>query len=364
MAALEVVNNIPRPIECRAVSLSFLNQFCLDNEIFVGGCNAEIKTEEVVEKIVKPACEVEKCNFVEHYLMNKNNDSSGAEEAISQVGGSDEISTATHFVSHAWSYPFLVIIDTLRGFVEESNAMAKYISTPEGADAYAKLRHCTDGGMDFITLAASLPHESIENFKEPLYYFWFDIFAINQHAGTEQVDDLNHLDDAIRVPKKTIAVLYPYDKPENLSRSWCLHEIIVSVKYECELIIRLKTEDRKKFVSMLDDYSQIDQWLEILKNINVKKAEAKFEADRIRILNNAKEMKGEIPGYSSKIVSGCKRVNWLVKNALLNALNEYTSVAFKVSQEEEFRMFGMDEPLRYKDSDDEPNSDDDNDSDY
>ncbi len=170
-----------REMQHRAVSLHFLEQFCLENDIRPECKNEKLETWQVVEHIIKPATSATRCNYAEHFL-----NSAQLIEPSQLPAGSHPtdhptkmISTATHFLSHVWSYPFLVIIKVVREFVTELHEvqMKGLIEDSEVAD-------------------------QIDNESNVTFYFWLDIFAINQHTGVEQSDDLSHLEHAITVPER------------------------------------------------------------------------------------------------------------------------------------------------------------------
>jgi hypothetical protein len=53
-------------------------------------------------------------------------------------------------------------------------------------------------------------------------FCWVDIFAISQHPGTAQMDDLDGLKDVIKDAEQTLMVLDPAGVV--LTRIWCLFE--------------------------------------------------------------------------------------------------------------------------------------------
>ena len=95
---------------------------------------------------------------------------------------------ANHFVSHAWSYPFGLLL----GVLEQGQAEA-----PSGTTVY----------------------------------FWLDVFAINQHR-VHDPDQLAQVDVPIETSQSLLMVMAPWSRPTPLTRMWCLFEVLKAVLHE------------------------------------------------------------------------------------------------------------------------------------
>ncbi|KAG2484060.1 hypothetical protein HYH03_017080 [Edaphochlamys debaryana] len=103
-------------------------------------------------------------------------------------------------------------------------------------------------------------------------YVWVDIFAVNQHPGQEQDDDLAQLNTAItNASGGTLVVLDHQAGP--LGRVWCLFEIWITVRDKGLGALHLLTYGFTNN-DIRDCFQAID----------VKTARATNEADRLRIL--------------------------------------------------------------------------------
>eukprot|EP01047_Picozoa_sp_COSAG01_P055315 COSAG01_NODE_6145_length_3825_cov_7.907944_2_plen_311_part_00 len=91
----------------------------------------------------------------------------------------------THFLSHAWTYKFLNLVDALKLFVE---------SRPEGS---ARV------------------------------FFWFDVCAIDEHLTQSLPREWwgGTFKEAIRLIGRTVMMISPWSEPLPLSRAWCIWEL-------------------------------------------------------------------------------------------------------------------------------------------
>lgn len=143
-----------------------------------------------------------------------------------------DVGPPTYFVSHRWSDPFVELVERLNAYVQEH-------ADPD---------------------------------SEP--YFWIDIFAVNQHPGAAQQDDLKGLEDAITsATKGTLLIL---DKEGlTLTRIWCLFEIHKTI---------MLRKEASEFIALLPKEINLYAMKNIWTELDVAKAQATVEADRVRLL--------------------------------------------------------------------------------
>ena len=91
------------------------------------------------------------------------------------------------FLSHAWSNPFGLIVATARKYIADK-----------------KLNQCD-------------------------CFFWLDIFAITQHGGLFQAEELAQLEGTVLAADSTLLILDP-KRGIPLERIWCIFEIFVTLQ--------------------------------------------------------------------------------------------------------------------------------------
>ena len=117
-------------------------------------------TNDVCFGIVKPATEHVKTSYA---------------EMLSNTTEPGEVNDATVFVSHAWKYTFVDVVDALSSLSENA-------------------------------------------------YVWFDVFTVNQHASLQVPPDwwFTTFKEAVASIGHTVLILMPWDDPISLTRAWCI----------------------------------------------------------------------------------------------------------------------------------------------
>ncbi|GFR45284.1 hypothetical protein Agub_g6392, partial [Astrephomene gubernaculifera] len=133
-----------------------------------------------------------------------------------------------YFISHKWDSPFHYLVRSVRDY-----------------------------------LSGAVPGE---------VYVWLDIFAVNQHPGQEQQDDMAQLKNAITIASGGTLVVLDHEAGP-LGRVWCLFEIWLTVREKGLGSLHLLTYG----------FTNNDIW-DCFQAIDVKTAEATNEDDRKRIL--------------------------------------------------------------------------------
>jgi hypothetical protein len=116
------------------------------------------------------------------------------------------VGKATVFISHAWKYLFLDVMDALQNYF----------------------------------------------FSDPDILLWFDICSVNQHAEAEVDLDFewwsNSFKSAIRDFGRTVMVLAPWQDPIPLRRGWCLFEIYSTIVTESKFEVAMTESSREAFL--------------------------------------------------------------------------------------------------------------------
>jgi hypothetical protein len=211
------------------VRLSFLDEF-LDE---CGGRSAleDLTTTEVCEKFIKPVTESSESSYCEFLRELKH-------EAVAE---------ATVFISHAWKYKFLEVVDSLA---------QHFLQTPE-------------------------------------VVVWFDLFSNNQHKAVEL--DFSYwattFQSAIQRFGRTVMVLAPWDHPIPLTRAWCLWELYCTAQTQSKFEVAMTRSAQMHFIE--DVLADSDRSIgRMLSQIDVKNSECFKPEDRDRIFEAIKNSVG------------------------------------------------------------------------
>ena len=146
------------------------------------------------------------------------------------------------FVSHAWSNPFGLLVATARKFISDSK------------------------------------------FNNNDCFFWLDIFAITQHGGLFQAEELVQLEDTVIAAHSTLVVIDP-SSGIPLKRIWCIFEIFITIEQGTygKLQVRagdVSRGDSSKFLPCKDG----EVLRRLADSVDVESADATLACDRDRIL--------------------------------------------------------------------------------
>ncbi|XRB09944.1 kinesin light chain 3 [Pycnococcus provasolii] len=208
-------------------------------------------TNDVCFGIVKPATEQVKTSYAD---MLKNTQPR-------------EVQDATVFVSHAWKYTFVDVVDALSSLSDNA-------------------------------------------------YVWFDVFTVNQHASLQVPSDwwFTTFKEAVASIGHTVLVLMPWDDPIPLTRAWCIWEILSTIDdSKAKLEICLPAVEQKAFANFLVDEGA-DKVIVKMIGMDVQRAEAWKKDDRDAILNAVKKYRGG-PSEVNKLIKDQMR-SWVVESAV------------------------------------------------
>ena len=146
------------------------------------------------------------------------------------------------FISHAWSNPFGLLVAAARKFISD-------------CDSKVSKHDC---------------------------FFWLDIFAITQHGGLFQAEELAQLEDTVLEADTTLVVLDP-SCGIPLQRIWCIFEIFITIEQGTYGKLKVRVGD----VSMGGDFLPCNDG-EVLRrlaaSVNIEGANATVPSDSERIL--------------------------------------------------------------------------------
>jgi hypothetical protein len=160
----------------------------------------------------------------------------------------DLVGPANVFVSHAWKYMFLDVLDALRQYFEQR-----------------RRAHGSGSGGDV--------------------FIWFDLFCNNQHAAVELPFDwwTRTFSSNIRLIGNTVMILAPWQGPVTLKRAWCLYEIFCTVETKSHFDVAMCDGQIQEFIAALTHRESFEKVKELIAGIDVEQSEAFKQADRDNI---------------------------------------------------------------------------------
>ena len=167
----------------------------------------------------------------------------------------------SHFLSHAWLYKILNVV----GALEEFEA-----SQPKGG---------------------------------PEIFWWFDCFAIDEHATHALSQDWwgTTFKEAISMMGHTVMLLSPWDAPQPLTRAWCLWELHCTVETGSRFSICLGPAEKAAFRTSLGrDYGSAA--IAALSSIDVRNSQAGDPLDLEMILNAVDATEGGAEALTKRAV--------------------------------------------------------------
>lgn len=246
--SLFVPENISFPEE--GISMEGVKDFidkCGGRPAFTG-----LSTDQVCENLVKPMTEEMRSSYV--YKL-KTNESAGF------------VGKATVFISHAWLYNFLDVIDALSSRFVDSEGV----------------------------------------------FIWFDIFTNNQHVTATLPFDWwrNTFMGAISNIGHTIVILSPWKDPIPFTRAWCLWEIFCTAETESKFEVLMSQSERMNFTEeFLRNFESVNQ---MTATVDTRKAKARSDLDRERIFAAVESGSG-FDHVNSVIFNRMRK--WLLDSAL------------------------------------------------
>ena len=231
------------PFPKDGVKLSFASEFiemCGGKEKFVG-----LTTNDVCTKFIKPPTEKFKSSYCE-FLRAQNHPA---------------VDTATVFISHAWKYQFLDVLDAIKDHFK---------------------------GSDDVVI-------------------WFDMFSNNQHKAVDLNFDwwCNTFKSAIQQFGHTVMVIAPWSDPITLTRAWCLFEIYCTIDTKSKFDIALSDSEREEFFKDMQD-NGTEAIEKMLGAIDAEQSDCFHPEDKARIFEVVRKTVG-FKGINSLIFSALRQ---------------------------------------------------------
>ncbi|KAK3285190.1 hypothetical protein CYMTET_7203 [Cymbomonas tetramitiformis] len=277
------------PVEERGVTVEYLRHF---TEQHFPDLSLDPTTDDVVEHVIKPATQARKVDYcVEIEVEFRNAQECTAVDTIVAGLPTKWLGKATCFVSHAWKGRWRQLVAALEDY--------QYTRTKQGV-------HTPE-------------------------YFWLDLFAINQHF-TAEGDVAEKLRRTVNATGNVCLVFDRWEDPAMIKRCWCLYEIMHCIMCNARLVVVMPASERRKLRRHITTSYHTIQ--ETIRNIDARKAEAKFDTDKAMILANIER---DVPGGMAELNSSVQRVInlWLAESielaldAMQSPLNEEELAAEK-----------------------------------
>jgi tetratricopeptide (TPR) repeat protein len=165
-------------------------------------------TFEVNELFLKPLTQASKLSLCEQL------------HADSNTGNQNDsvVAEANWLISHAWSYPFLQVMEAITTFVER---------------------------------------EAMQGRNEAV--IWFDMFSNSQHSMTDKPFEWwqGTFLSAVKKMGNVLMIVQPWSNPVVLTRAWCAMELFACETTGCRFEISMSKAEAEKFSSMLTDVGAI-----------------------------------------------------------------------------------------------------------
>ena len=216
------------------ISLNGIRHFiteCGGKDVFLRP--ATLKTEDVCQKYVKPCTMSLNVSYCEFLQCNSST-------AIF-------VGQANVFISHAWMYSFINVVDVLVRYGSNKKAKEKL------------------------------------NLSDSETFYWFDLFSNNQHLNDPPPFEwwCETFMNAVQNIGRVIMVMEPWDNPITLTRAWCLWEIFCSKKTKSLFEVAMGEEESNEFCKRVMDNPTV--FYDMLRNVDIRRSQARSLVDRDRI---------------------------------------------------------------------------------
>jgi tetratricopeptide (TPR) repeat protein len=228
-----------------------------------GGADAikGLTTADMAKKFIKPLTATGECSYCE--LLQKN--------------GSPGVAQANVFISHAWKFQFLDVVEAIEYHFRNS----------------------------------------------PDAIVWFDLFSNNQHAAPNLDFEWwsTTFKNAIFLFNHTVLILFPWEDPVPLTRAWCLWEIYCTITTNSKFEIAMCASERESFLA--DIQVNFCPLSAMIARVNVAKADAYRVEDKERIFDAVRKLEGGFDHVNSIVFQTLR--NWVIetmRNAILMASDD------------------------------------------
>ena len=204
------------------------------------------------------------------FIKTKTMGKSYCDQLNDEGNGDKFIKRGNVFVSHAWKYKFLSVVEAMTSYLENH-------SDPESV------------------------------------VFWFDVFSVNQNGMKDHSPPRewwnNTFKNGIAEIGTTVMVIEPWHDPITLTRAWCLWEVYCCSKSKKEFKVAMSDAEEKSFEeSMCNDASV---FLDLLGSIDIKRSEASNPVEKSEINSVILKADGGFEAVNKSVFT-CLR-NWAVQ---------------------------------------------------
>ncbi|KAF0699160.1 Aste57867_10255 [Aphanomyces stellatus] len=213
----------------RGLTLAFFKHF-VDvhggREAFEG-----LTTEQICQLFVIPYTKATKLSLVDHVER-------------CDPDGHLYVRRATWFVSHAWNYLFLDVINALDHFMDEHNMTSE---------------------KDSAGLWFCLFNNNQHDVREQPFWYWFTTFKT-----------------ALTTIGNVVMVFSPWNNPTTLTRSWCVCEVFVAIECNARFEVALSKREKETFLEHIKENDVVEI---MLAKINSANSTSTFPSDRDNIFD-------------------------------------------------------------------------------
>ncbi|OQS05590.1 hypothetical protein THRCLA_20578 [Thraustotheca clavata] len=198
------------------VTLSFLDEFIASH----GGVDAfrNLTTRQVNINFLLPLTATSKLSLVDQLTIS-----------------CPSVQPARWYVSHAWPYMFLDVIESLHLFFSDKPSQEAIV--------------------------------------------WFDLFCNSQHTNTDFNSLTSIICRAITSIQRVVMVLLPWDRPIPLTRAWCVYEVYMTVNTASEFQVAMTQQETDRFA----DNVSVDAFFDMLAHVKSEASDSYDPQDKIQI---------------------------------------------------------------------------------
>ncbi|KAJ3414435.1 Kinesin light chain 3 [Chytridiales sp. JEL 0842] len=189
-------------------------------------------------------------------------------DTLISTGRKDVVTTADYFISHAWKYNFLSVVDALLNFFRNKN------------------------------------HDTT--------IIWFDLFSNSQHNTSNRPFEWweTTFMNAIKTMKNVVMVLQPLHDPIPLRRAWCVFEVFACHHTGSEFHVAMDPMDERNFETLMMECPEL--FGKIVRRVTVERCEAFKESDRRQIMDTVDKLAGR--ENLNRLVTGVF-ADWVIETA-------------------------------------------------
>tara|TARA_A100001015_G_scaffold320042_1_gene445009 strand:+ start:1376 stop:4126 length:2751 start_codon:yes stop_codon:yes gene_type:complete len=214
----------------------------------------EMTTTDVCEVVLKPMLRHEELSYCDY---------------LKKTLSSSAVTTSNVFISHAWKYKFVDVINALK--------------------------HHFEGETGII--------------------IWFDLFSNNQIKAPNLPFDWwqNTFMEAIKRLGRVVMVLSPYTDPIPFKRAWCLWEVYCAEVTGAAFEVAVVPSQQKEFVREISKSAggtSAKCFYNMLCNINVESSDAWKQEDKEKIFNAVRQIEGGFSNLNEKVIGKIRE--WVI----------------------------------------------------